>query len=667
MTPYARHIARLEEIPPELRALPIWCAWELVRLPGKKPAKQPVSPITGRKDGWTAPGFCSDAEAAIHYAEANKNANGVGIVLMPEYGIAGGDLDNCRDASTGGANSAAAKILYEADTYAEVSPGLAGFRFFFRGDFGRHTGNDRARGVEFYEDRRFLTFTGNHVESTPFAVEQRDLAELGKKHFPEKAVTVGAVAMPSDWQPVDLDALGLTDYTKRLIRDGKPAGERSEHVYGAIKDLIRAGCDDPAVCRVLTDPSNGLSTAALERRGNVISAMQWIGSQIPKARAEVAKEKEVDISGIIGNADQPFSLSMFALNGRSEEMRKQMLDDKFILGRLAILGQATVFYASRNAGKTLITLRLLIDAIQSGEIDGKNVFYINADDNFKGLTVKLALAERYGFNMLAPGHNGFESEMLTRYMEKMIEAGTARGSIIILDTLKKFADVMDKKRSTDFGRHMREFVLHGGSVVSLAHVNKHRDTDGKVIFSGTSDIPDDVDAVYTADVIEDIAGARTVLFENTKNRGDNAQTASYSYTRTEGQPYEALLDSVRSVSEAEAEEAKRVKEVADRLSANRGLIEAITEALEEGLCLRTEIIAAVHDRTGESKKRVTKALDEHTGDSMLQGHRWMCERGAKNARVYKLIDLCFSGKLENWAHTGKHGKHEKLNGIQLAA
>lgn len=48
MTPYARHIARLEEVPPELRDLPIWCAWELVRNPKKaKPDKVPVSPITG--------------------------------------------------------------------------------------------------------------------------------------------------------------------------------------------------------------------------------------------------------------------------------------------------------------------------------------------------------------------------------------------------------------------------------------------------------------------------------------------------------------------------------------------------------------------------------------------------------------------------------------------
>ena len=67
MTPYQRHIASLNIIPPEIRDLPIWCAWRLDYVQGKKkPDKRPISPITGRGDGWSSAGFCTRAEQAIH-------------------------------------------------------------------------------------------------------------------------------------------------------------------------------------------------------------------------------------------------------------------------------------------------------------------------------------------------------------------------------------------------------------------------------------------------------------------------------------------------------------------------------------------------------------------------------------------------------------------------
>jgi len=51
-----------------------------------------------------------------------------------------------------------------------------------------------------------------------------------------------------------------------------------------------------------------------------------------------------------------FNLASFALNGSGAEMEAKMLDDKFILGRMAILGQSTVIYAKPNTGKTLLAI-----------------------------------------------------------------------------------------------------------------------------------------------------------------------------------------------------------------------------------------------------------------------------------------------------------------------
>ncbi len=80
---------------------------------------------------------------------------------------------------------------------------------------------------------------------------------------------------------------------------------------------------------------------------------------------------------------KPLDLSRFSICGDIEAMEKKMLDDVFVIGRLALLGQSTVFYAGPNTGKTLMTLWLLTQSIDSGQIQAKDVYYVNADDNQK--------------------------------------------------------------------------------------------------------------------------------------------------------------------------------------------------------------------------------------------------------------------------------------------
>jgi hypothetical protein len=276
---------------------------------------------------------------------------------------------------------------------------------------------------------------------------------------------------------------------------------------------------------------------------------------------------------------EPFSLNIFSLNGNSESMESKMLSDTFVLSRIAILGQATAIYAKPNTGKTLLVIRLLILAIRSNAIKSEDIYYINADDNFKGLVHKLKLAEKYGFQMLAPGYKGFVSSEFLQYIALMIEANDASGKVIILDTLKKFTNLMDKKTSSDFMRVGREFVANGGTLILLAHTNKRRDEDKKVIFGGTSDIVDDVDCAYTLDEIEVNGVTKKVLFENIKNRGDVAREIVYSYSIACGQSYEELLESVCMLDDAAIEQAKKQKEIDDRLHKNNDAIDAITEAI----------------------------------------------------------------------------------------
>lgn len=120
-------------------------------------------------------------------------------------------------------------------------------------------------------------------------------------------------------------------------------------------------------------------------------------------------------------------LAAFSLRGHLAKLESQMVEQIPILGNLVLLGQATVFYAPPNTGKTLLILHMIINGIKQKIIDPAQLFYINMDDNSSGLVDKLRLAEEYGFHMLADGHQDFESSKFRVVMEEMIATDTARG------------------------------------------------------------------------------------------------------------------------------------------------------------------------------------------------------------------------------------------------
>jgi hypothetical protein len=327
-------------------------------------------------------------------------------------------------------------------------------------------------------------------------------------------------------------------------------------------------------------------------------------------------------------------LSM-SVNGKSSEMKKLMLDQNFILKDLAILGQWTVFYAGPNTGKTLLTLWLLREAIISGEINGNDVIYANCDDTYKGGVEKLTIAESAGFNMLLPTENGFRSDVLLGLMRQSAEAGEAHGKVVILDTLKKFTDLMDKRLSSQFGEVARAFVSAGGSLICLAHVNKHKDSDGKSIYAGTADIRDDADCVYTIEHLGKEDGwegrtKHTVEFQCTKSRGDVAERVAYQYTRTKGSGYQSLFDSVARVGRDVAETAKMAAELAEQQENDAETIEAIRTAIANAKHTKMEIETFVLDMTEVPRQRVRAVLDRYSG------RLWIKTKGLHNKYLYSL-------------------------------
>lgn len=333
-------------------------------------------------------------------------------------------------------------------------------------------------------------------------------------------------------------------------------------------------------------------------------------------------------------------LSSFSITGNSSELRRRMLEDKFVLEDIAILGQWTTLYAAPNTGKTLLTLWLLGQAIESG-LDGEQVYYVNADDHYRGLVEKVEIAEEYCMHMLAPHHNDFEAGHVPRMMEEMAKDGTANGVVFILDTLKKFTDLMDKRASTEFGKAARGFVSAGGTLITLAHTNKHKNADGKSVYSGTSDIIDDSDCAYVLDKVstseQDGGTLYTVEFTNIKARGDVAPVAGFTYFKKVGQSYADLLGFVKRIGRDDVEQIRIKTEVQGKLLEDEPIIQAVYAAIARGTNSKDKLIKAVQAETGESSRKVRQVLDDRTGDQHMFGHRWTVSKSMHNKHVYAVL------------------------------
>jgi len=312
-----------------------------------------------------------------------------------------------------------------------------------------------------------------------------------------------------------------------------------------------------------------------------------------------------------------------------------MLDDKYVLDRIAILGQWTTLYAAPNGGKTLLTLWMLIQQVKSGEIDGSKIYYVNADDHYKGSVEKLELLEPHKINVLIPNQNNFDTDKLTQLIAQLTKNKQAMGQVIILDTLKKFTDLMDKKASSEFGKLARTFVGAGGTIIALAHTNKNKDEEGKGVAGGTSDIMDDCDCAF---LIEgrgpDGHNQYRAIFDNRKARGDVAQKVAFQYSKLDGCTYEQLLNSIVRLGKKEAKAADKENQLRKDIRVDKTTVDAILEALGDGELSTQAILSHVTEETPIGRRPAKIALFKWTGEDYDQGHRWTVRSGEKNEKLY---------------------------------
>lgn len=275
--------------------------WVLVRIPGRR--KGPTTP------GW------NERQNCVHSADAAERISGGNVGLAHAYsGTCAIDIDDYEAAKIGfGSIGIELDALLSADDAVQISSGRENrAKLLYRLPEGVNP-LPQAHLFGTAVDLRCATADGLTVQDVlPPSIhpdtgkpyrwagmgDWKSLPELPepilriwRKELARRSPSSAPSTKVAGFEPIPIAAISIRPHTRRLIVEGMVDGQyqsRSEAIFGAMKDLVRAGVDDAAICRILADPAHKISEKALEsHKGDIQAAMQWLAPQVAKARASV--------------------------------------------------------------------------------------------------------------------------------------------------------------------------------------------------------------------------------------------------------------------------------------------------------------------------------------------------------------------------------------------
>lgn len=328
--------------------------------------------------------------------------------------------------------------------------------------------------------------------------------------------------------------------------------------------------------------------ATLEHRGDYREATLALGYNSEELGASESNPEPVKIEG---DAWAMFGEMNIATPGKVVSMESEAEGAKYVVGRMAVMGEMTAFYAAPNTGKTLLILKLVTEAVEMGDLKAEDVIYVNADDNFNGSIEKGKLLMKYGIKQIVPGISGRDvtPQSITELLMALVDQGQAKGKIVILDTLKKFVDLMDKRKTRKFNEDFRKFCRAQGTLIGLAHTNKSKNDSGHSVAEGVGDVANDFDCIWVMERMTPREETpRTITFFNRKMRSNVTLKSSFSYDAAEGKTWSERFASVESMSQEDVARKEALIVAKEQYDRDRDIIDSIlayigTEGVEASI------------------------------------------------------------------------------------
>ena len=311
-----------------------------------------------------------------------------------------------------------------------------------------------------------------------------------------------------------------------------------------------------------------------------------------------------------------------AITGNPDALKEMLMNSEPIIPQMLVRGTTSVWYALPNGGKTLFTMRSIIDAIQEERLDGRYTFYINEDDNLEGFIQKSELAQQYGFNMISSVQSADDnirnaSDILA-VLSEIADTPECARVFVVIDTLKKFTSVMSKDAVPEFMKLMRRLNAAGGTVLILAHANKRNDPTAPLIAAGVQDIMDDIDVMYAIENFSERSdGIQKCEFQNKKDRGPVDQSIPWQYTKSGFHTYTEMIKSIKLTGEEGIQRARDEQNRAKVLKRYSDAASFLQAVLGDKEMMQKDILTAVDDEdknpNAVSKRAVRSAIDALSG------------------------------------------------------
>ena len=281
--------------------------------------------------------------------------------------------------------------------------------------------------------------------------------------------------------------------------------------------------------------------------------------------------------------------------------------------KVVAMNELSVVYGPTGSAKTLVMLSdTILDKTNRGKED---VVYVNLDDSAIGLAEKAEILAELNIKMIK------EFDLMMLY--SMINENVAKGKVIIIDTVKKIVNLMDKAQVADLMKHLKNFTHAGGTVILIAHANKNLGPDGLPVLEGVGDLKNDADCVVRVQRHKDI-----ITMSNEKNRSYVELEAIFQTSETKD--YKSLMYSVKQLSGQEAIDLKLQREQECFKEDNCRLIETITEMIGLFPAQKTKLVKDLIEDTGLSRKAIVDILE------LLEDDLWDLEKGPNNSKNYSL-------------------------------
>lgn len=160
--------ANHSNVPDALKQLKAWVVWKVAHSdpPRGKFGKVPVYPTNGGNRCGTQ-GSPEDRaglgtwEQAFAAFQHDPSLAGVGIAMLPDFGLVALDADKCVSQQDGRPSVADHALALCGSTYTEISPSGSGVRAFWLG--AAQDGKNHAEGFELFHAKGFVTVTGNRI------------------------------------------------------------------------------------------------------------------------------------------------------------------------------------------------------------------------------------------------------------------------------------------------------------------------------------------------------------------------------------------------------------------------------------------------------------------------------------------------------------------------